>query len=118
VTSTLVYLRGINHPNLYLLFDIGHAQITKEEPVAALHAAGDRLGYVHLDDNDGQRDLHWALLDGVLTRPVLRDTLAALDELHYTGGVSLELSSQLPDPHAAIQRSWQILTEVPKERER
>lgn len=112
VTSTLAYLRSINHPNLYLLFDIGHAQMSKEEPVAALHAAEDRLGYVHLDDNDGQGDLHWALLDGVLTRTVLRDTLAALNQLQYTGGVSLELSPQLPTPYAAIQRSWQILTEI------
>lgn len=112
IAGTLAYLREINHPNLYLLFDIGHAQMSKEEPVAALHAAGDRLGYVHLDDNDGQGDLHWALLDGVLTRTVLRDTLTTLDELQYTGGVSLELSPQLPDPYAAIQRSWQILREI------
>ncbi|MCE7984002.1 MAG: sugar phosphate isomerase/epimerase [Caldilinea sp. CFX5] len=112
IAATLAYLRAIDHPNLYLLFDIGHAQMAKEEPAAALHTAGDRLGYVHLDDNDGQGDLHWALLDGVLTRTVLRDTLTALDELQYSGGVSLELSSQLPDPYNAIQRSWQILTEI------
>lgn len=114
VAATLAYLQGINHPNLYLLFDIGHAQIAKEEPVAALHATGDRLGYVHLDDNDGQGDLHWALLDGVLTRIRLHDTLRALTKLQYKGGVSLELSPQLPDPHAAIQRSWQILLEIQK----
>lgn len=112
ISGTLAYLRGINHPNLYLLFDIGHAQMSQEDPVAALHAAGEQLGYVHLDDNDGQGDLHWALCDGVLTRAALHDTLAALDELQYTGGVSLELSPQLPDPHAALQRSWQILSEI------
>jgi len=112
IAGTLAYLRSINHPNLYLLFDIGHAQMSHEEPVAALQAAGDRLGYVHLDDNDGKGDLHWALLDGVLTRSVLRDTLMALDKLQYTGGVSLELSPQLPDPYNAIQRSWQILNAI------
>lgn len=116
IAATLDFLQMMHHPNLYLLFDIGHAQISKEEPVAALHAAGDRLGYVHLDDNDGQSDLHWALLDGVLTRTVLRDTLTALDNLPYSGGVSLELSPQLPDPHAALQRSWQILSEIQKDR--
>lgn len=116
IAATLDFLAMMRHRNLYLLFDIGHAQMSQEEPVAALHAAGDRLGYVHLDDNDGQRDLHWALLDGVLTRPVLGDTLTALGELQYTGGVSLELSPQLPDPLNAIQCSWQILTELQKER--
>lgn len=112
VVDTLAYLRAINHPNLYLLFDIGHAQMSGEEPATALYAAGDRLGYVHLDDNDGQRDLHWALLDGVLTRRMLHDTFATLKTLNYLGGVSLELSPQLPNPHEAIQRSWTIIEEV------
>ena len=114
VAGTLAYLQAINHPNLYLLFDIGHAQMSNENPVAALHAAGDRLGYVHLDDNDGQRDLHWALLDGVLTRQVLRDTFTTLATMNYTGGVSLELSPQLPNPLNGIERSWTILQEVQK----
>lgn len=114
VAGTLAYLQSINHPNLYLLFDIGHAQMSQEDPVAALYAAGDRLGYVHLDDNDGQQDLHWALLDGVLTRAVLSDTLTALRELNYTGGVSLELSPQIPDPRDALQRSWLVLEEARK----
>lgn len=112
IDRTLHYLRRIDHPNLYLLFDIGHAQMSQEEPVAALQAAGQRLGYVHLDDNDGQRDLHWALLDGVLTRTVLHNTISALQDLNYTGGVSLELSPQLPNPRDALHRSWRLLEEV------
>lgn len=115
IAATLAYLRAIRHPNLYLLFDIGHAQMSKEEPVAALHAAGDRLGYVHLDDNDGQGDLHWALLDGVLTHTALCNVLATLKELKYTSGVSLELSPQLPNPLDALQRSWQILAKIREE---
>ncbi|MEZ4863193.1 MAG: sugar phosphate isomerase/epimerase [Caldilineaceae bacterium] len=114
IAATLAYVREIGHPNLYLLFDIGHAQLSGEDPVASIHAAGDRLGYVHLDDNDGQGDLHWALLDGLLTRATLRETLAALDEVGYSGGVSLELSPQLPDPRAAIQQSWTLLQTLNK----
>ena len=62
--GTLEYLSRLNHPNLYLLLDTGHLQMSKEDPAAVIAAAGDRLGYVHLDDNDGEADLHWPLLDG------------------------------------------------------
>ena len=34
------------------------------------------LGYVHLDDNDGINDLHWSLLEGVMTDESLRRDFA------------------------------------------
>lgn len=74
VDQTLDSIHELDHPNLYLLFDLGHAQITKEEPGKAIRKAGDLLGYVHLDNNDGEQDLHWALLDGVMTHDALAST--------------------------------------------
>jgi len=112
IAATLEYLRAIAHPNLYLLLDIGHAQMSNEDIPTAIANAGDRLGYVHLDDNDGQQDLHWALLDGVLTAAVLRDAFAALSTSGYEGTVSLELSPQLPDPRDALRRSWDVVQGV------
>ena len=41
-----------------------------EDPEAVIANAGDRLGYVHLDDNDGLSDLHWSLLEGVMTEEI------------------------------------------------
>ncbi len=105
VAATLSFLRRLQHANLYLLFDIGHAQMSQEDPRAALTAAGDRLGYVHLDDNDGISDLHLALTDGVQTRQSLADLFTVLDDVGYTGPVSLEMKSDLPDPADAIERS-------------
>ncbi len=102
---TLEYLSGLNHPNLYLLLDIGHLQMSKEDPVSVIAAAGDRLGYVHLDDNDGEADLHWSLLAGVLTEQVLTATFAALALSPYAGPASIELSPELPDPVAALWQS-------------
>ena len=113
VAAALGFLRLIAHPNLYLLFDIGHAQITREEPRAALTAAGDRLGYVHLDDNDGVGDLHLALTDGLQTSESLGRLFATLDEVDYDGPVSLEMKSDLPDPADAIQRSFTIVRDLP-----
>jgi len=106
--ATLDFINAISHPNLGLLFDIGHVQISGEDPAVVIHEAGERLVYVHLDDNDGLGDLHWALLDGVMTTASLRDTFRALHDIDYAGAVSLELSPQLKDPYDALERSRQI----------
>ena len=104
-TGTLEYLSHLNHPNLYLLLDTGHLQIAREDPAAVIAAAGDRLGYVHLDDNDGEADLHWPLLAGVLTEEALAATFAALALSPYDGPASIELSPQLSNPGAALAQS-------------
>ena len=109
--ETLAFIEAIDHPNLGLLFDIGHVQISDEDPAGVIRRAGNRLAYVHLDDNDGKGDLHWALLDGILTVGTLRDMFLALKEIDYAGAVSLELSPQLEDPFQALQRSRQIVLE-------
>ena len=107
--STLDWLADLDHPNLYLLLDIGHLQMSQEDPIATIAAAADRLAYVHLDDNDGESDLHWSLQDGALTAEVLATTLAALGSSPYTGPVSLELNPQLPDPLAALKKSRDLV---------
>ncbi len=106
--ETLDFIKAIDHPNLGLLFDIGHIQISGENPSGVIRQAGDRLFYVHLDDNDGAGDLHWALLDGVLTKETLRETFEALQDIGYSSAVSLELSPQLGDPFQALKRSRKI----------
>ena len=106
--ATLDFIKAIDHPNLGLLFDIGHVQISGENPAEVIRQAGDRLFYVHLDDNDGVGDLHWALLDGVLTAETLRSTFEALQDIGYSSAVSLELSPQLEDPFQALKRSRKI----------
>ena len=107
--ATLDFVRAVAHPNLYLLFDSGHIQMRREDPAAIIRQAGERLSYVHLDDNDGAGDLHWALLDGVMTEASLRSIFAALTEIGYDGGVSLELSPRLTDPYAALKASREIV---------
>ena len=109
VAATLDFIKDVNHPNLYLLFDIGHAQMTNEDPVKVLPRVGDRLGYVHLDDNDGVDDLHLALTDGVQASESLEIFFNVLEDLDYNGPVSLEMKHDLPDPLDAIRRSKEIV---------
>ena len=70
--------------------------------------AGPLLGYVHLDDNDGSRDLHLGLTDGILTEAVLADSFAALKDIVYNSSLSLELHPGLPDPLDALRRSREV----------
>jgi sugar phosphate isomerase/epimerase len=117
VASTLEFIRDTAHPNLYLLFDIGHAQMENEDPAQVLAGAGDRLAYVHLDDNDGVNDLHLALTDGVQTRESLTELLGVLEDLGYEGPMSLEIKNDLPDPLDAVMRSYEIIRELIDERD-
>lgn len=107
--ETLELIRALGHDNLYLLYDSGHIQMSGEEPASVITNAGDRLGYVHFDDNDGLSDLHWSLLDGVMTEESLAATLRALDAVDYQGAVSLELSPALANPARALGGSRDIL---------
>ena len=112
IAATLDFIAHVGEPNLHLLLDVGHAQMTNEAIPAAIRRAGDRLCYVHLDDNDGVGDLHWALLDGVMTEQTLVDTFSTLREVGYGGNVSLEISPNLADPLDGVQRSWAITERI------
>jgi sugar phosphate isomerase/epimerase len=86
-----------------LLLDVGHCLLSGEDAAACLRQAGERLGYVHLDDNDGISDLHWPLFAGRLTRMQLADTIAALSEIGYRGALALELNPANSDPLEALR---------------
>jgi sugar phosphate isomerase/epimerase len=100
--AALIWLEQTGHEDLALLLDVGHCLLSGEEPAGIVRRAGPRLGYVHLDDNDGQSDLHWPLLTGRLTRSALAAVLAALSAEGYTGGLSLELRATNPEPVEAL----------------
>ena len=110
--ETLAFIRQVGHPNLYLLYDSGHIQISGEDPETVVEQAADRLGYVHFDDNDGKDDLHWPLLDGTMTKESLAKTLHVLDRTGYTGALSLELHPGLPQALDALASSRDILLQI------
>jgi sugar phosphate isomerase/epimerase len=107
--SVLDWLEQVGHPNLALLLDVGHCLLSGEEPARVVERAGERLGYVHLDDNDGRTDLHWPLLRGRLTEEGLRSFLAALDRSGYGGALALELNPTNPDPTAALAHGKELI---------
>ncbi|MFN4099762.1 MAG: sugar phosphate isomerase/epimerase family protein [Pararhodobacter sp.] len=77
-------VRNIDHPNLKVSLDTGHAELAhgsyNAPPVVDfVDAAKGLLGHVHLQDADGYADRHWHPGDGRIPwRPVF-DALAACD---------------------------------------
>ncbi len=107
--TTLYWLQQVGHSDLSLLLDVGHCLISGEDAANIVRLAGQRLGYVHLDDNDGIDDLHWPLLTGRLTQQQLADVMAALREIGYRGALSLELNPATAGPVEALRSSKRIV---------
>jgi sugar phosphate isomerase/epimerase len=110
--AALDWLARTGHPNLALLLDVGHCLISGEDPAHAILQAGPRLGYVHVDDNDGVNDLHWPLLAGRLTEERLTAVVAALGTTGYAGALSLELNPQHPEPVENLRRGKTLLASL------
>ena len=104
-TETMRLLDAANSDGLHALLDLGHLLLTGEDPADTVRMLGDRLGYVHVDDNDGQSDVHYGLLEGVLSERTLFSFLDALDASTYDGPLAIEIKSDLPSPLTSLIRS-------------
>ena len=111
--ACLAFVKKSEHENVHVLVDFGHCLITRESPSQSIRNAGDRLGYVHIDDNHGKLDDHVALFDGVLKAPVINEFLETLVSLPYNGGLGIEFKLTTPSPMSAMVqardfiRSWE-----------
>lgn len=112
VKETLAFVNRLNHPNIYLLLDVGHALLSGEKPWEAAEAAGQRLGYVQVNDNDGKKDRHWPLLDGILTYESLSKTIAVLTQVGYEGTIGLELTNNIPSLISGFSRNRNLLLRI------
>lgn len=87
--------REIGSVNIQILFDTFHMAIEEADPIEALHAAGEHLGYVHLADSNRQLPGH-GHTDFTALLNVLR-------EMDFRGAASLECG--IPgDPAALLPR--------------
>ena len=104
-TETVRMLDAANSDGLFALLDLGHLLLTGEDPVATIRMLGDRLGYVHVDDNDGLSDVHYGLLEGVLSESTLHSFLDALARSAYNGPLAIEIKSDIPSPLSSLVNS-------------
>ncbi len=96
-------------PNLYALVDLGHIPLFGEDVVEVVRSLGDRIGYVHIDDNNGKSDSHFGLMEGKLPARSLYRFFDALAGGPYRGPVAIELSSVLPSPVSSLVSSREFI---------
>ncbi|MGN6483862.1 MAG: sugar phosphate isomerase/epimerase family protein, partial [Thermomicrobiales bacterium] len=108
IVALLETVRTIDHPNVRLSLDVGHAQLTVPQggmtPDQYILEAGDLLGHVHLQDNDGLSDRHWATGDGLVN---FRAIFTSLRAVHGDPRLIIELKDR-----ADIQRSAAFLASL------
>ena len=71
-------VKGVADERVKLCLDIGHAALFSEDPSLAgwLRETGPHIGHVHLHNNDGQRDAHDALGDGIINAAAVISAIA------------------------------------------
>lgn len=75
-------------PYLGLAMDIGHAHLLPGGIEPFIDAYGPRIGGLHLHDNDGILDRHWALGKGTID---WKRVFARMKEIGYEGSGTIEL---------------------------
>lgn len=87
--SVLRLFDSIDSPHLGAVFDASHIQIVRERPSLSIMKLGKRIFSVHLSDNDGVTEWHWAPGQGQIDwEPIF----ISLREAGYDGILSLDVS--------------------------
>jgi sugar phosphate isomerase/epimerase len=99
-------VRQLNHPNLRVSLDTGHAMLTHcrmGAPPVQDHVtvAGDLLAHVHLQDVDGWGDRHWHPGEGIVPFAPLFHAFALLKTMPY---LILEVNDRKPALPATVAR--------------
>ncbi|MDW8318190.1 MAG: sugar phosphate isomerase/epimerase [Anaerolineae bacterium] len=100
-----IFARG---PNLYLVLDVGHANVgvPKNTTREYLFALADRLVHVHVSDNDGHDDQHLPL--GAPRRGGVSWSRAVADlkSFRYDGTVTIEVFANDRRYREDSRRRW------------
>ena len=81
------YIDEINHPLLVACIDVGHCSLSGREASDCIRVLGDRLGALHIHDNDYLDDMH--TLPG-LSEINFGEIMKALKDIDYKGDFTLE----------------------------
>lgn len=88
-------MEEIVHPGFGICWDTGHANTQKIDQPLALLEIGQHLKALHLHDNDGTADAHWAPLRGTVD---WGSVYTALNQINYRGPFNFELSGERRAP--------------------
>jgi len=91
---------AVGSPALGLVFDTAHFLVQKELLPVAIEKLRDRIFLVHLADNDGITDYHWAPGKGAVPWD---GTLGALRKIGYAGFANIDVAGTYQDIDAEIR---------------
>lgn len=87
--DSLSMLKQINSENLVALLDTGHVNVNGESITDYVLKLAERLGHIHINDNDGRADDHLGPGSGTINFDPL---FKALNRVSYEGYLSIEPS--------------------------
>ena len=100
-------LMAVDNPHLKMCLDVGHAQAYSNcDPIGWVEQAAPCIDHFHLHNNDGRRDSHSPLMEGVIPMEAL---LLRIEELCPQATLTLEL------PEAASSLQWLIEKQILEE---
>jgi hydroxypyruvate isomerase len=94
--GALKMIEEVNHPNVYLQFDIYHARREGEDVTAILRNHLDRIGHIQIADCPGRHQPGTGETD-------FRFLLPEIDRIGYQGFVSMEY---IPQPDTLTSLQW------------
>lgn len=110
VDQYLEFAAHISSPWVGLNFDIGHAFCVGDDPAAAIRRLGSRIRHVHLEDIAASRVHHHLVPgEGVIDFAAV---LQALQEIGYSGWITIELYTCHQNPDAAARLARQRILDI------
>lgn len=101
----------VGHARLGANLDLGHARCAGEDPVEAIQGLAGRIWSVHIEDIRDHKHFHLIPGEGDLN---LQGALDALDAVHYSGPLTVELYTYADAPDhgdlMALKKAYQHLT--------
>jgi sugar phosphate isomerase/epimerase len=105
--SLLRLLEAVQSENLGGIVDISHLTVGKEIPAVAITKIADKIFGVHISDNDGVTEWHWAPGEGQIDwMPVFE----SLRNVNYDGELSLDVSGM--DAEQEVIEGKRFITEM------
>jgi hydroxypyruvate isomerase len=104
IDETYAVVRAVDHPNVRLVFDVGHVQCNDGNLIANLRAVWDAVALVQVADNPGRLEPGTGEIN-------IGNVLRTLHELGYSGLVELEHDWSQPT-RACEQRGIEYLRSI------
>jgi D-psicose/D-tagatose/L-ribulose 3-epimerase len=96
-------INQVNSSNLGILIDTGHLNITGEDLAVSVEKSRKFLMHIHINNNDGVKDLHCPPYNGTLRKEAFASFVNALKQVNYQGYYSFEIITAFDPFDAAAQ---------------